>query len=1249
MDKTLGIDTGTNSLGWAIVEREGEECRLVDKGVDIFQEGVMIEKKGEKSRAAERTEHRRIRIGYYRRKVRKTRLLRILSDNQLCPPLSQKELSDWRLHKIYPKDNELFMQWQRTDDVKGVNPYSYRHKCLHEKLDLTDLSQRYILGRAIYHINQRRGYHSNLPNEDDESDGKVREGIGSLTEAMHEAGCEYIGDYFYMLYNKGEKIRNHYTSREDHYKKELLAICSKQGLDEELTTQLHDVIIKQRDLKSKKGEVGKCTFEKNKYRCPASHPLYEEFRMLSFLNNVKIQTPQDGSLRPLNADERAKAMRKFYRKSKPYFDFDDIAKAIAGGKEYGYYKDNGNEPYLFNYQMDTSVKGCPVTVHLRGIFGSDWRRGICEVYTYKENKKPKTETDIINDVWHALYFSKQKEKEKDKDKDKENSKDKLKKFAKSHLQLGDDEAEKFADITMPNGYASLSLKAIKKILVFLRRGLIYSHAVFLANLGDVLPRYVWEVDDMREAAVDNVIKCLDEYKPLSDGPKIETWLKDYLKSQYNVSDDDLKRLYHPSMIDLYPKRRPGGNGIYQLGSPRTDSVRNPMAMRSLFRMRKLVNRLLSERIIDENTTINIEFARELNDANRRKAIAEMNKDNQTNRRKAKNKIKELYKKETGRDIEPTDNDVLKYILWEEQNHLCIYTGKTIGIADFIGDNPIFDIEHTIPRSAGGDSTQMNLTLCDSHFNRDTKKTKLPSQLGKNDEIKERIAGWKKKYEKYEDLGKEVKKRIWGNETTKDARDRRISERHFYELQRDYWKGKYERFTMTKVPEGFSRRQGTDNCVIARYAKFYLKSVFKRVFTVRGIETYDFRVAWGLQKEGEEKNRDNHVHHCVDAITIACISRKERERLMRYYKELDDYKYNNKKKPTFEKPWPTFVEDIKKIQDEILVYHYTSDNMPKQGRRRIEIPVKKTDADKDDVKKKNKRDKHRKWKKVLACGDAARGSLHIDIYYGAIIPNNGNGEVKYVKRMPLSKLDSNKIESIVDEKVKSIIKKAIADKGFDKAMAEPIWMNEEKRIPIKKVRCFQKPTNPIHIRPQRDASTKEYKRMFHVSNDRNYLMAIYIGKDKKGKEKRDYELVSNLDAAKFFKTSNDKSTVGGNIVPLKSKHDYPLAFTLKIGTMLLLYENSPEEIWEGSQQERVKRLYKVTGLSSMVAHGNPYGVLTLTYHEEARPSGDYKAKNGRYKCNETHRAAIRMLHTQIHALVEGIDFSIDETGKLKRLR
>ena len=55
MTKILGIDTGTNSLGWAIVEKKAEQYCLLDKGVNIFQEGVNIDKDNESSKAAERT------------------------------------------------------------------------------------------------------------------------------------------------------------------------------------------------------------------------------------------------------------------------------------------------------------------------------------------------------------------------------------------------------------------------------------------------------------------------------------------------------------------------------------------------------------------------------------------------------------------------------------------------------------------------------------------------------------------------------------------------------------------------------------------------------------------------------------------------------------------------------------------------------------------------------------------------------------------------------------------------------------------------------------------------------------------------------------------------------------------------------------------------------------------------------------------------------------------------------------------
>ena len=700
-----------------------------------------------------------------------------------------------------------------------------------------------------------------------------------------------------------------------------------------------------------------------------------------------------------------------------------------------------------------------------------------------------------------------------------------------------------------------------------------------------------------------------------DSRTLEVCIKEYLREQYHVSDEKLKKLYHPSMMEVYPRvQHTNNHGVYQLGSPRIDSVRNPMAMRSMFRLRKLVNRLLEEGKIDSDTEIHIEFARELNDANKRNAIAAFTKENQNANDDARKQIIALFKKETGKDIAPTDNDVLKYVLWKEQKHICLYTGKQIAISDFVGANPKFDIEHTIPRSVGGDSTKMNLTLCDSRFNREVKKTKLPTELSNYDEIMTRIQGWKDEYESLEAQIRKQKKLSKGA-TTKEQKDNIIRKRHLLELRRDYWKGKYLRFTMESVPEGFSRRQGTDISVISKYARLYLKSLFKHVYTVKGIATSDFRKIWGIQDIYSKKERVNHVHHCIDAIVIACTGLDEYNKLGAYYHDEENHEWYGKSKAYFKKPWPTFVEDIKKVQDEILVYHYTPDNMPKQGRRRIKI----------------------NGQKVLCKGDAARGSLHNDTYYGAI---ENDGQVKYVKRIDLTSLKESDVKNIVDDTVREIIKAAIREKGFKDAMAGTIWMNEEKQIPIKKVRCFTSIRNPLSFnkKKQRDLSDKEYKRNYYVTTDGNYMVALYVGSTKTGKRKTFLEFVNMMEAADYYKTSNDKSVVAHNIVPLK-KDDCQLALIIKKGTLVIFFKETKEEVWEYSQNEIVRNLYYVSVIESD-------GRVTFKYHQEARQDKELPRNDNK---TSDMRSKIRISLASAKILVQGYDFEINELGEIKRLR
>jgi len=1206
--RILGIDTGTNSLGWAVVDKKGDgNYTLVCKGSLIFQEGVKVEKGIESSKAADRTSHRALRKQYFRRRLRKIEVLKALIGFDWCPYLTPEALHNWHVKKTYPLD-EAFIAWQRTNDNLDENPYYYRHLCLHERLDLSKQADRYILGRAMYHLAQRRGFLSNrLEQGSDDETGKVKEAISSLSKSMAEAGCEYLGDYFYKIYKeKGntERIRTQYTDREEHYKKEFYAICKRQALSDDQISILEKALYFQRPLKSQRQGVGKCTFEPTRPRVADSHPAFEMFRMLSFVNNIKVKGPHDVELRPLSPEEYEKAKPMFFRKSKPQFDFEDIAKAIAGKDKYQYIKEVGDKEYKFNYRLSQSVTGCPTIASLMSIFGDDYVSAIAERYILSGNKSPE---QMLNDVWNVLYsFS---------------DKDKVKQWGEEKLQLNNEEAEKFSKIKLTHSFASLSLSAVNKILPWLEQGLIYPHAVLMAKVPDIVGEEVWR--NREESITKELLSLIANFNPkdVSMQGTLDLCIKDILKDMCDLQPGAVEKLYHPSMIETYPDAKKNAQGIYQLGSPRTNAIRNPMAMRSLHQLRKVINTLLRDGTIDSQTEVHIEYARELNDANKRKAIAQWNKDRENKHKKYADDIRTLYKQKCGKDIEPTEDDILKFQLWEEQNHICLYTGNSIGITDFVGPKPNYDIEHTIPRSVGGDSTLENMTLCSSRFNREVKMTKLPSQLSNHEEIMLRLEEWRKKIEK---IRKDVDRVKTHSGMDKAVKDRQIQKRHLLKLELDYWVGKYKRFQMEEVPEGFALRQGAGIGLVGKYAGLYLKSLFHKaddrtksnVRVIKGATTAEYRKMWGIQDEYEKKSRDNHVHHCIDAITIACIEPGEYNATARYYQQLEEYERNRANKPSFPKPWATFTEDIKAIAQEMLVVHSTPDNMPKRARKYVKTSNGKK----------------------LAMGDSARGSLHNDMYYGAI---ERDGQIKYVIRKELRSIKETDIDNIVDDIVKEKVKQAIAEKGFKKAMEEDIFMNEEKGIKIKKVRCFTPSvTNPLHIRIHRDESRKEYKRQFHVTLDGNYCMAIYEG-EIKGKMKRTYEIVNMIDAASYFKKSTDL-TKRYPIAP-ESKNGLKFRCTVRTGTQIILLQSDDEEVNLANKEDVAKRFY-------FVAVMQRDGRIVLRYNQDARDATTLKKerKSGAYKVGEPYRSEIMLSLSDFHALVEGVDFKINVLGEIEML-
>lgn len=1436
MAKILGLDLGTNSIGWAIVDKDGSEFSLVDKGVRIFSEGANIEAKtnSESSKASQRTDYRSGRKLKYRRKIRKIDLLKVLSDNDLCPKLSDEELSDWRYKKIYPQ-NDVFRKWLSTDNQDNEderkeqknNPYYFRFIAVKNTLNLNRKQERYNIGRAFYHIAQRRGFLSNRLDSSDNSIiedkkfditslineshsivefselfsdflssfdkdeaiekplftlsrafnaivkdnpklvyndlkerlierlnkkeflGPVKRAISDLSEKIENTGCSTLGEYFYTLYEKGKKIRGEYTHREDHYLKEFETICNKQNISKVLGDIIKETIFFQRPLKSQKGLVAKCPLENRKACVPISHPDYEEFRLYSYLNNIKIKTPNDDKLRLLNADEREQIDSLFYRKSKANFDFVEIAKKLTPKNfKSGYYKDKNSKEYdiLFNYNLGSNVAGCPTIANLREVFGKDWKEYLYSNFlkntkTEKNKIVQKTVEDIIDDVWHVLFRF-----------DKEEL---LKQFAIDNLSCDDKTAIKFSKIKLKQEYGSLSLKAIRNILPYLKQNLIYSHSVFLANMKNILLAEIWNNEENKRVINNEINSILENYKVYSNNIEIVngliknikkengTWssdnkfvaeiykkdlekqvkdffgtkkwnetpeeyqtailtecfelfssqmqlksgrgefakkktideiLKQFLNDNFNVDAEGLKKIYHPSAIEVYKKaKRSEEDGKLYLGSPLISSIKNPMAMRSLHQLKKVVNQLIKDDLIDEETVIHIEMPRELNSANERVSIRQWQEELKNKRNKYAEEIKSIFRGDikmdgcndvTSIEYEPTETDILKYQLWIEQNKICLYTGKTICLSDFIRSNPKFDIEHTIPRSRSLDNSQINKTLCCSIYNREVKKDKIPFECSNHKEILLRINHWYAKYKTLEEQIKDLSKKVKAA-STKEQRDKYIIDRTKLRFEHSYLYKKYKSFTMEEVPEGFKNSQSVDIGIISKYGNLFLKTAFSKVYPIKGKTTANLRQMWGL----DEKTRDNHAHHAKDAVLVACCTRDINDALANYYHDLEQYEFYGKPKPSFSHriPWKGFNNDVKEFDNSILISHHTPDVLSTQSKKAI--------------RKKGIIQRNEKGEIKYKQGDTVRGALHKESFYGAILreeldKKTGKTEevVKYVKRQAIELFKDTDLKNIVDDKVREIVERGREQEKQIKKEIEELKkvmknVNEEEEqqfkdaiellenriknelyilpnskgspVPIKKIRYFTNDvSNPLLIKKHRDVSRHEHKQHYFAKNDGNYCFAIYEGKDKKGKIITEYKVVNNFEAGKYYnsKANTHKFPLEFNIED-KNKNILELKFLLKTGTLVLFYKNFKDEIWELDNLDLAKRLYKTVAIEAD-------GRIQFRLHSTSKPDGQLEKSS--IIDFEVANEKLRISKSSLTVLVEGFDFNISSTGKVIKI-
>ena len=1072
MAKILGLDLGTNSIGWALIE--DNQNKILGLGTRIFPMGVenLGDGEGEISKNASRTGARGIRRQFFRRRLRKQILLKALSENKMCP-LEASDFQEWKRNKRFPI--EKLTTWF------ALNPYELRQKALIEKLSLEEI------GRIFYHLIQRRGFLSNSRKggSDDGTifKGNPKEGKIGITETQKNIEDKTLGAYLFEIYPKEnqpfqdglERIRNRYTTRK-MYVDEFELIWNKQAqFHAELTNELKTlfggrkldgykedgILFHQRPLRSQKHLVGNCSFEPRKTKCPISAIPFEQFRVWQWVNTVEYNGKK------ISQEEKEKIVEFLFANEKP--EFKKIRKVI--GKESAEFK--------FNYKDDDKIVGTHTISNLsnKKYFGAKWFE-----FTEKEQE----------DIWHVLYFF--------------DSKSNLKEYAIKNWNFTEEQAESISKFNVKDGYASLSRKAISNILPFLKLGFTYDVAVVLGGIKNVFGSD-WEMlsDEKRNFFYDNVYEIV---RSKNKGGFIEI-IKDILRNDYNISDNQLRKLYHHSATidatELLEKLPVGKDADKDI-----QAIRNPIVITALFELRKLVNELIDEHgKIDE---IKVEMARDL----------KISKSQRNKIRKEQKRLERENDRVKARLLEErqriTHDNILLYKLWEECKHTCPYTGKPISVTQLFSGE--VQIEHIHPWSRSLNDSFSNKTLCYADENR-KKGNKTPFEFYGSDE-----ANWSAIKERALKLFSDTK-----------------------EYPNAYQK--FKRFVQQKFDDDFSTRQLNDTRYISKEAKNYLSKICNKVTVSPGQATSNLRHKWGLNQilnDDNEKTREDHRHHAIDALVMACTK-------VSYVQELSKWNRYNRGYDVkdFPMPWLSFWKDAEKAVNQILVSHKKVSN---------DITVRTHTTEKN-------------GKKHTNLGVAARGQLHKETVYGK---RTFNGEEAFHVRKPIESLETAKqIAKVVDESIRLLILKRVNELGGfvkDKVPANTFFIVDENGVKQPQIFLPNQNGAPVPILKVRvkeniGGAEKLKTNVNQWVNPRNnHHVLIY--KDEKGNLKE--EVVT-------FWTVVERKRTGQSVyqLPLDGKE---MVTTLHINDMFLLGLSEDEINWENPDYKVLKEhLYRVQKFTS----------------------------------------------------------------------
>lgn len=637
MKTRLGLDIGTNSIGWWLYETDAAGrtiVRSIDGGVRLFSDGR--QPKSGASKAVDRREarsHRRRRDRYLRRRAK---LMLLLAEAGLMPadPEQAAALAD-------------------------LDPYLLRAAGLDERLPLPHL------GRALFHLNQRRGFKSNRKTDrGDNESSLIKDAAKNLDWEIREAGARTYGEYLHkrraeaddprrvptvrtrmvQRLDENGKPQNAYDTYPDrrHLEAEFHALWDAQAsyvpdtLTDVLKDAVYETIFHQRQLK--KPEIGSCMLT-GEERLPKAHPLTQRRTLYETVNALRITADGQGA-RPLTLDQRNQIVYALDNRKRTKSLSGMTIKLPALAKQL---KLRREERFTLEAGARDAIACDPVRALLSAPdrFGSKWSK--------------------LSDAEQAEVTAKITEVQSDEEHEA------LCRWLQDTHNLPEGRAEETANTRLPEGYGRLGITATVNILEKLQEAVIpYSDAVALCG---------WHHSDLRTG------ECLDELP------------------------------YYGEVLDRHVI--PGSGDAQDDPITRYGRLTNPTVHIGLNQVRRLVNKIIAAH--GKPDQIVVEVARDLKQSveEKKKRI----KTNKENAEAAKGRSRQLD--ELG--LPDTGGNRMLLRLWEDLGpatgpRLCPYTGQTIGVK-MVFDGSC-DVDHILPYSRTLDDSPSNKTLCLRDANRE---------------------------------------------------------------------------------------------------------------------------------------------------------------------------------------------------------------------------------------------------------------------------------------------------------------------------------------------------------------------------------------------------------------------------------------------------------------------------------------------------------------------------------------------------